>query len=76
MPRMDILLRLLVPAVEGFFLACGIGHFHAQFWPGDLTLPQLRALNKANRWMMIVLPIFAMIFNWRIDLPLQVGLFE
>jgi len=76
MPRMDILLRLLVPAVEGLFLAFGIALFHTQFWPGDLTGPQLRALNKANHWMMIVLPIFAMIFNWRIDLPLPVGVFE
>jgi hypothetical protein len=73
---MDILLRLIVPAVEGWFLACGVTLFHQQFWPDDLTSPQLRALNKANRWVMIVVPIFAVIFNWRIDLPLPPGLSE
>jgi len=73
---MHILLRLLVPAVEGLFLAYGIALFHMQFWPDDLTGPQFRALNKANRWVMIVLPIFAVSFNWQIDLPLPAGLSE
>ena len=66
----DVLIRLLVPAVEGSFLAYMITLFHEKFWPDDLTGPQLRALNKANRWVLIVLPIFAVIFNWRIHLPL------
>jgi hypothetical protein len=47
-----------------------------QFWPDDLTGPQFRALNKANRWVMIVLPIFAVSFNWQIDLPLPAALSE
>jgi hypothetical protein len=70
MGSMNVLLRLLVPAIEGAFLGFLIALFHEQFWPDDLTVPQLRALNKANRWLMIVLPIFAVIFNWRIDLPI------
>jgi hypothetical protein len=67
---MDVPLRLLIPAVEGLFLAYGITLFHAQFWPDGLTSQQLQALNKANRWVMITLPIFAVIFDWRIDLPI------
>ncbi len=67
---MHILLRLLVPGIEGAFLGFLITLFHEQFWPDDLTPPQIRALNRANRWVVITLPIFAMIFNWRIDLPI------
>jgi hypothetical protein len=66
----DVLLRLFVPGVEGLFLAFLITLFQTQFWPDDLTSPQLRALKRANRWVMIVLPVFAVIFNWRINLPI------
>jgi len=67
---MNVLLRLLIPAVEGVFLAYLITLFHEQFWPDDLTVQQLHTLNKANRWVMITLPIFAVIFDWRINLPI------
>jgi hypothetical protein len=66
---MNALLRLAVPVVEGWFLAVLITIFHEQFWPNDLTLAQLYALRKANRWLLIVLPIVAVIFDWRMSLP-------
>ncbi len=67
---MNVLLRYLVPAVEGLFLAYLISLFRWQFYPNDLTVAQERALGKADTWLMILLPIFAVIFDWRIDLPL------
>jgi hypothetical protein len=70
---MNVLIRLLVPAVEGLFLAYLIALFHSQFWPDDLTLPQLRALRRANNWVLITLPIFAVIFDWRINLAIPLG---
>jgi hypothetical protein len=44
--------------------------FHSQFWPSELTPAQQQALLKANRWLMILLPLFAVIFDWRINLPI------
>jgi hypothetical protein len=67
---MNVLFRLLVSAVEGAVLGFLVTLFHAQFWPDDLTPPQERALIKANWWVVAVLPIFAMIVDWRINLPM------
>jgi hypothetical protein len=67
---MNVLLRVLLPAIEAELLACLIAAFHYQFWPDDLTDAQSARLKRANIWLMILMPFFAFAFNWRIDLPL------
>lgn len=68
--RMNVLLRLLVPAFEGAVLSFLLLLCHSQLWPEDLTPAQLRALHRADRWIILGFTIFAVIFNLRVNLPL------
>jgi hypothetical protein len=67
---MNALLGLFLSGFEGAAVSFLLLLCHSQLWPDDLTPAQLRALNRADRWVILGFTIFAVIFHLRINLPL------